>query len=349
MSYPFLSVLFCLCALRGHAQSYAQENRFGLSAHLGSFVTKMSKAELAKDSYSFLVQAEWSSRSAYAPKTFIGATVLHGSSGGSRYLGKVSAAMLFGDRSITGSGWYSLRGRFAFGLGWIQKPFDIETNHKNTLLGSHLNAAVQASLYQQVRLGRHWSWNTGFSFLHLSNGLSTLPNLGLNIPCLYTGVTWRQTSAPLQRKTPRFGAARNQFAAWAGLGLKQWPLVNSPRTITQAFGAEWSRRISDNGRWGAMVNVFHDPTELSPNDTTFNKPEANGWQAGAGVHYTVVIGRWELPLQMGVYAWNPRDANNVYQVIGLRYRAAPHWLAGIHLKTHMGKADFFHAGIGYQW
>ncbi|RYY91667.1 MAG: hypothetical protein EOO11_22390, partial [Chitinophagaceae bacterium] len=323
--------------------------RFGASAHLGSFITKMSKAELAKDAYSFLLQADWSHRSRYAPGTFLGASLLHGASGGRQYLGNVTAAFAFGDASLAGSGWYHLRARLALGLGWIEKPYDPVTNHKNTLLGSHLNAAIQASLYQQVRLGRHWSWNTGLSFLHLSNGLSTLPNLGLNIPCIYTGLVYRRTGAPLQARTPLFPARLDQFSTWASLGLKQWPLVNSPRTVTQVFSGEWSRKLSANGRWGAALHVFHDPTVISPNDTVFHQPEAGGWQAGAGAHYTVVIGRWEVPLQAGVYAWNPRDANRVYQILGVRYRAAQHWLAGIHLKTHMGKADYFHAGIGYQW
>ncbi|GAB4092372.1 acyloxyacyl hydrolase [Flaviaesturariibacter terrae] len=349
MSFRFrlLLLLTVLCCPAG--AQILQEDRFGLSTQLGSFITKMSKAELAKDSYSFLVQADWSHRSAYAPGTFLGATLLHGASGGARYLGTVSAAMGFADHAIAGSGWYSLRGRFALGLGWIQKPYDPLTNHKNTLLGSHLNAAVQASLYQQVRIGRHWSWNSGISFLHLSNGLSKLPNLGLNIPCLYTGLQYRVAGGPLRRRPEPFAAHRQQLALWAALGVKQWPLVNSPRTLTNVFSAEWSKRLSTNGRWGAVLHVFHDPTELSPNDTTFTKPAAGGWQAGVGGHYTVVIGRWEMPLQMGVYAWNPRDANHVYQILGLRLRVHEHWLAGIHLKTHMGKADYFNAGIGYQW
>ncbi|RYY88447.1 MAG: hypothetical protein EOO15_08995 [Chitinophagaceae bacterium] len=255
MSYRFRPLLpLLLLPFAGGAQQQVQETRYGLTGHVGSFVTKMSKAELAKDSYSFLVQADWSRRSPYAPNTFLGVTLLHGNSGGERYLGTVSAAMGFGDHNIAGNGWYSLRGRFALGLGWIQKPYDPVTNHKNTLLGSHLNAAVQASVYQQVKLGRHWSWNTGISFLHLSNGLSTLPNLGLNIPCIYTGLAWRKTEGPLPARTEVFTTARNQYAVWGGLGLKQWPLVNSPRRLMQIFSAEWSHRLSANGRWGAIVN-----------------------------------------------------------------------------------------------
>lgn len=350
MSHRPILLLLLSCAVRtAGAQTLAQETRWGLQTHLGSFITKMSKAELAKDSYSFLVQADWSRRSAYAPGTWLGATLLHGSSGGKQFLGSVTAAAVFGEHRLAGGGWYSLRGRLALGLGWIGKPYDPVTNHKNTLLGSHLNAAAQAALYQQVRLGRHWSWNTGVSFLHLSNGLSTLPNLGLNIPCIYTGLTYRREGKPLVRKAEPCSTHRRQWSVWASAGLKQWPLVNSPRRVTEVGSVEWAQRLSANGRWGLALHVFHDPTELSPSDTVLIRPAGGGWQAGIGGHYTVVIGRWELPLQMGVYAWNPRDANTVYQILGVRYRAARHWLAGIHLKTHMGKADYFNAGIGFQW
>jgi hypothetical protein len=234
-------------------------------------------------------------------------------------------------------------------LGYISKPFDPVSNHKNTLLGSHLNASVQASIYQEVRIGKHISWNAGASFLHLSNGLTTLPNLGLNIPAITTGFAWRLPMRDTIRRNTETVLHKNSWQAWATVGPKQWPLVNSPRRIVSVLGVEWSRRLHANGRWGALVQLLHDPSPISPSDTIQKAPAGGGFQVGLGVHYTIIFNRLELPLQAAVYAFNQRDGNTLYESIGVRYQVNRRLYAGIHLKTHMGKADYLHAGIGYEW
>jgi hypothetical protein len=326
------------------------ERAAGLSFHLGSFITKMSKSEIVKDSYSSLLQAEWSRNSPFSTRTRVGAMLLHGNSGGRMYMGAATALMAFADRPLLGHGHYRVHGRLAAGLGWISRPYDPETNFKNTLLGSHLNASVQASLYQEVRIGQRLSWNSGISFLHLSNGLSTLPNLGLNIPALSTGLQyrWAQSRYALRASEENTGP-KASWQTWASAGVKQWPLVNSPRLLVSVLGLEWHRALRNRSRWGAVLQVLHDPSPIAPNDTLQKAPGAGGWEVGLGAHYTARIGRIEIPLQAGAYVFNQRDGNLVYQSLGVRYRYRRHWLAGIHLKTHMGRADYFHAGIGYEW
>ncbi|WP_165871415.1 acyloxyacyl hydrolase [Flaviaesturariibacter flavus] len=337
-----------LAALRGHSQ--APEYAAGGAFHLGSFITKMSKADVLKDSYSSFVQGEWSASTPLSARTRLGATLLHGNSGGKRYLGTVSAALGFADRPLLGHRAWRLHGRLAAGLGWIGKPYDPETNFKNTLLGSHLNAAVQLSVYQELRIGRHWSWNSGVSFLHLSNGLSTLPNLGLNIPALHTGVLYRWAAPPMpQGAADSLPDGRNRWQLWASAGLKQWPLVNSRRHLVSVLSIEWHRYTLRGSSWGAQAQVLRDASPNAPTDSTLKAPGAGGFAAALGAHYTPRIGRLEIPLQAGVYVFNRRDSNRVYQSLGIRYRVARRWRAGIQLKTHMGKADYFHAGIGYEW
>jgi hypothetical protein len=328
---------------------HGQEQRFALSGHLGSFVTKMSKSDVLKDDYSRFIQLDWSRPTPAAKRTNLGVILLYGGSGGNQYLGTITAAMAFADQPLLGHGWYRLHARIAIGLGYISKPFDPVSNHKNTLLGSHLNASVQASIYQEVRIGKHISWNAGASFLHLSNGLTTLPNLGLNIPAITTGFAWRLPMRDTIRRNTETVLHKNSWQAWATVGPKQWPLVNSPRRIVSVLGVEWSRRLHANGRWGALVQLLHDPSPISPSDTIQKAPAGGGFQVGLGVHYTIIFNRLELPLQAAVYAFNQRDGNTLYESIGVRYQVNRRLYAGIHLKTHMGKADYLHAGIGYEW
>jgi len=55
-----------------------------------------------------------------------------------------------------------------------------------------------------------------------------------------------------------------------------------------------------------------------------------------------------IPIQLGAYLYNKYQISEVYQVIGLRYRFLPHWIAGLQLKAHLGKADYIQYGIGYK-
>ncbi|GAA4327067.1 acyloxyacyl hydrolase [Flaviaesturariibacter amylovorans] len=331
------------------AQTAPPEAAVGLSGHLGSFITKMSKADLLKDSYSELVAVEWSRSTAHAPRTRLGAVLLHGNSGSRQYVGAVTALLGFVDRTLVTAGPVRLHARLGIGPGRIARPFDAATNPKNSLLGSHLNAALQGSLFGELHIGRHWSWNAGISFLHLSSGAASLPNLGLNIPALTTGLSYRYAQTPLKPVPPAPPARRAHFETWASAGRKQWPLVNSPRRWVQVLGIEWQRRFSANGRYGAVLQVLRDPTPVSGVDTLQKAPGGGGWQAGIGAQYLMVLGRLEVPVQAGAYLFNKRDVNAWYQTLGVRYRFADRWRAGIHLKTHMGRADYFHAGIGYQW
>ncbi|RYZ24156.1 MAG: hypothetical protein EOO16_01780 [Chitinophagaceae bacterium] len=343
-----LLLLSLLSARPGRAQ--APDFAAGGAFHLGSFITKMSKADVLKDSYSSFFQAEWSRSTPLSARTRLGFTALHGNSGGRQYLGTVSAALGFADRPLLGHRAWRLRGRLAAGLGWIGKPYDPETNFKNTLLGSHLNAAVQLSLYQELRLGKHWSWNSGISFLHLSNGLSTLPNLGLNIPALHTGLQYRWAAPAAAPRTPdNLPAQRNHWQLWASAGMKQWPLVNSERHLVSVISLEWHRYTPRGSTWGVLAQVLRDPSPNAPTDSTLKAAGGGGIAAALGGHFTPRIGRIEIPLQAGVYLFNRRDSNHIYQSLGIRYRFAQRWRAGIQLKTHMGKADYFHAGIGYEW
>ncbi|RYY95408.1 MAG: hypothetical protein EOO11_15915, partial [Chitinophagaceae bacterium] len=331
------------------AQNGPTEAAASVSGHLGSFITKMSKSDILKDSYSELLSVEWSRGTAQARRTRLGVGALHGNSGGRQHIGTVTALMGFADYAFLQRGPLQLRARLAIGPGWISRPFDPVANHKNTLLGSHLNAALQAGAYGTLRLGKHWSWNAGVSFLHLSNGTSSLPNLGLNIPALTTGLSYRYAVAAHPTRPRADTGRRSHFELWASAGRKQWPIVSSPRRWVGVVGLEWQRRFAPNGRYGAQLQVFRDPTPLSGVDTIQKAPGGGGWQAGLGGAYILVIGRLEVPLQAGAYLFNRRDGNVLYQTLGVRYRAGSRLRAGLHLKTHMGRADYFHAGIGYQW
>ena len=78
--------------------------------------------------------------------------------------------------------------RLCFGATYITKSFDIQTNHKNIAIGSHVNAFVQFKWFWQFQLSKRLRFEPGFAFTHASNGKSKNPNLGLNVVSLNFGL-----------------------------------------------------------------------------------------------------------------------------------------------------------------
>jgi hypothetical protein len=70
-------------------------------------------------------------------------------------------------------------------------------------------------------------------------------------------------------------------------------------------------------------------------------------QAGIFGLYEHFFGRLSLPIQAGAYIYHQDKSPFLFQQVGLRFRLNKHLSTELNLKTHMGQADFIHAGISY--
>jgi len=125
--------------------------------------------------------------------------------------------------------------------------------------------------------------------------------------------------------------------------------MESPVYLVNTVMLEASRDFSYTGRFGAGLNVTLDRS-LSNETVTFefDKSEPQ-WQASVYGLYERVIGNLSIPFQVGFYLYNKYQFTPFYQAIGLRYRFLPHWVAGLQLKAHLGKADYLQWGLGYKF
>lgn len=67
-----------------------------------------------------------------------------------------------------------------FGLSFGWKPYDAQTNRANMMMGSKINAYLNADFYFNVMLTRQLDLSAGLSMTHFSNGNTKFPNAGLN-------------------------------------------------------------------------------------------------------------------------------------------------------------------------
>ncbi|MEJ7912878.1 MAG: acyloxyacyl hydrolase, partial [Chitinophagaceae bacterium] len=197
--------LFFMCALILAYQGRAQPARrkgsanisVGIQQYVGSFLATAPKASFIRDSYSSFTELivsrqtrgdkEWHGFNNYPE---VGISTVYGNPGSRQYLGKSLSVFPFVRFPLLHEHSYKLKFRAGTGFTWIEKPYDIISNHKNTLIGSHLNQYIHLSLENEIRLSKSFYLNAGVAFTHISNGGAQLPNFGLNFPMMTAGLRY---------------------------------------------------------------------------------------------------------------------------------------------------------------
>jgi len=318
------------------------------------------KLESIQDSRSFLGEISvssqtngrklWQQTSGYPA---IGLLFLFGQSGSNQYIGNIAAILPFIYGNLYKKTNFRLGWRFGMGPGWIQKPFNAQTNVQDLVIGSHLNACVNLQLASAIRIWQKTQLELGLSFTHLSNGSIKLPNLGLNMPALSIGLNYsfnpkimmtRRALPPLNKKW--------NFYLFTFAAIKQAPPLESPQGWVNGLSFEALKTISQAGRLGGGINLTYDRTLRTevPNSPTFAF-DASKLKLEASIYgsYEYVVGNLSIPLQLGAYLYNNYLISEIYENIGIRYRLSSHCFAGMSLKAHIVKADFIQWGIGYQF
>lgn len=358
-----LSLLFCTILYPAH-MVLAQTKRSGalhnasVSAQLyyGSFLTIAPKAQYLRDSYTrfdelaFYKQTDGSQPWQIANHMpDVGFAVLFGNTGSKQYIGHMAGAFPFINFHLyTGNIWASQL-RLGSGAVWIEKPYDPVTNHKNVLIGSRFNYFLNFLWLNQIRLSSHISLTAALSFNHISNGTMQLPNLGLNIPAISLGTTYHfDQKLPVKKATIPAYDRHTQYSLYTSAGLKQTPWVGSPHYIVNVLNAEATKHFSFSNKYGAGAVLFYDRSLLL-DDTGLAMTKEGDKKIQGGIYglYEHQFGKMSVPVQLGFYVYHPYQSNFSFQSVGLRYQLSPHWQYGVYLKTHLGKADYIHTGIGY--
>lgn len=255
----------------------------------------------------------------------------------------------------------SLNIQLGWGLGWITNKFDPITNHKNTAIGSHLNACIHLRGLAMFRLSKNVYLETGIGLTHFSNGAFSLPNLGINIPSVNLGLHYRisgDPESPCVTRTDKkylytdslirdthwhftvmMTGGANDIAPDPG---PRYPLCNVLMTMM--------KNTSRKHRFGGGIDVMYSKSLLvrMRNDEQDVTPVENV-QLGAKFSYELVLGRLYLPFEMGVYAYSKfKEHGMIYHRLAVRYLITDHFVCGVSLKTHFSRAEYWEVGIGWR-
>ena len=324
-----------------------------IQQYYGSYITSVPKAIYLKDSYSYFTEAavSWPVAGSYSiesrPQWGIGA--LYGNSGSKQYVGSMAALFPFINFKLFKTGWFKSEFRAGMGPGYIQKPYDIKTNHKNVLIGSHLNIFLNLLWLNEFHVSEKVGITAGVSLSHFSNANTRLPNLGLNIPAASLGINYQLNKTGIDTARKLNYIPKNSFYIHASIGVKQSPWIESNLFAIEFIQAGWQRELKTGDNFSYGLAGFHDRSQQHiylDTIVTIGNTKHSPWNVGPYVAFEKRIGKFAVPIQLGGYLFYS-EVGQLFQNIGIKYYLNRHWSFGGYLLAHWGKADFMHYGIDY--
>ena len=356
-SFIFFFV-FIACFNANAQKRFNHSASIGWQTHYGSYLSQSPKADYIKDSYTFFNELYYQQQTSGSKEwqqvnngPQWGVAFFWGGTGSKKYMGHMMGAYPFATIPLYKTNRFASKLRGGMGLGWVQHPYDKATNHKNVLIGRHLNGYIGFLWQNELRIFQRLYASAGFSFTHLSNGGSTLPNLGLNVPAVTFGLRYGAPEVAVTKtfKKP-FDKRGLQYRAWLGAGIKQAPWIESKRYGVKTLAGEVSKQLGYSSAVSGGAVLYHDKSlEVHPLGIPSLKRKGTYLQAGVYAAYEHHLGKLSIPLQLGTYVWNKDKNPQLFQNIGMRYKMGAQWNVQVLLKTHMGQADHLQAGIGYRF
>jgi hypothetical protein len=268
-------------------------------------------------------------------------------------LGQSYAATVYISKPFYRTRRQDLSFRLGTGLAWFTNPFDIQTNRKNTIVSSALNATLQMRLEYDYALSQHIGLLLGLGLNHYSNGATTKPNFGVNMPSVVLGLNYHQqrpapTVACLEPTPAEVG--HNFFLLSMSLGYKQLEVGDYTKSLVSSATVAVGRRVNRKSNLVAGIEGFYDRSLLAAQrDTARNQDKlVDVKKAGLFLGHELLFGRLAFVSHLGFYVYNPYKSNGFYyERLGLKYQFTRVVFGSIDLKVHGGTADVieFKAGV----
>jgi hypothetical protein len=241
----------------------------------------------------------------------------------------------------------------SYGLSYNFNPFDPVDNPINVFIGSYRNVYAHLGFRAAYSISDRTAISSTFGFKHFSNGASSLPNSGINLFPFSLGLQYQLTKEHNKDfsdiEIPEH-KARTAIHFHLAPGVKEY-FVGDNNNFKLGTGIHVLRELSYKYRFGLGLEHFYsgnwESRVVEPRESAF-------WDANS----FAVFGSWEwlltenlyAPMGVGVYLHRNNfngEWNWFYQRVGLRYRFNNNLFAGLTIKAHKGRADFFEWTLGY--
>ena len=244
--------------------------------------------------------------------------------------------------------------RAGLGLAYLPVIFNQETDHKNILIGTHVNTIINLRLTYHYYLSNSIRIETGFGITHCSNGSFSTPNLGINIISLNAGLSYCLNERKVQHISPQPDTSNHkklihEFYVSGGTMEIEPPGGHRYGAVTLNYTAY--KKLNRKNSIGAGIDLFYNSANLETLalDSIHVASKLENIQVGIKFGYEFIIGKIALPYEIGAYLYTKSLGHGYeYNRLGIRYYINPHFIANISLLAHFASADFVEWGVGYR-
>ena len=247
--------------------------------------------------------------------------------------------------------------KFGVGLSYLTNKFDPKENFHNYAIGSHIDAAINLSFEYRQRLFNRLHWVTSFGLTHFSNGSTKIPNMGINVLSVATGLSWYL--APPKAQIDKKLRPRNYIFEFDGKQhfVTDYQYTVGFKDISQEYGthqyflvhdlaANFMFQLSEIHRLGLCLELVYDNSDkiIKPEWDIYLKP-------GLMVTYEILFDRLSFIFNLGMRNNVPLNSKIfgilIYQKMAARYYFTENLFATIAFTTYDIKADLISVGVGY--
>lgn len=244
-------------------------------------------------------------------------------------------------------------GYFAqLGVGFNLTPFDSVANPTNKYIGSRVNGFINLGIFSTIKISNRTDVQASFGMKHFSNGAAKKPNAGMNLLPLNIAMNIKLGEiSSIPSSPPKLqGKVKESFWNLAlYTGVRNYE-IGDPSYFRGGFGVNYVIEPAYKYRLGVGMDFFwaQGMNSRFPNSSFSFKEQTS----------LAVVGTWEwqltpkiyVPIGLGAYLYRNelnQEISWFYERIGARYRFDNNLFAGMQIKAHKAKADFFEFTFGY--
>lgn len=246
------------------------------------------------------------------------------------------------------------------GLGYLTKRFDVAQNPNNNIIGSHLNAYGILSGAYTYKLRQNLHLMAGLNVIHYSNGNTSAPNLGVNVPALFCGLKVKGVTTPPQTAIahPVATYKRKLYSSVrVGAGISENGKGGGPTYAMYTLSYSLNYTLNGIARLKVGTEWLHSRRSYALL-VEGERMDSLAWNASGGILFVggeLLLGHVGVLAQVGPYFHKAYNMNKwLYTKVGFQfypfsqsYRPRKQIFAGVYIHAHSGEADFAEIGMGY--
>lgn len=304
--------------------------------------------------------------------SYQGIGIGHYSFGNKTELGTPTAIYLFQGAQIAGLNRnisFNYEWNFGLSTGW--RPYHYSTNHLNHLIGSKINAYLNAKLYFNWALSQKIDLLTGIGVTHFSNGNTEYPNAGMNMLDAKLGLTYnfnRNTISTQKTNTPIISLFNRHisydltlFGSWRRKGVNYLEqAIASPDhymvlggSINPMYNLGYKIRIGAalDFVYDGSANVYAEDYIIGTEQEFVKPPISQQLAIGLSARAEYVMPYFILGLGHGYnMLYGKGDLNSSYQIVNLKTAIARSTFINIgYSLKDFKEPNFLMLGFGYRF